>query len=104
MKRLLGESVCHELGLYDIPPNLRISVVVPIYNERATLLEIVRRIRAVPIAKEIILVDDSSTDGTRDLLAALDCGDDLRVILHDRNRGKGRPCGPVSPKPPATSF
>jgi len=89
LKSLLGQSLCRELGVYPIPPGLRVSVVVPIYNEKTTLLEIVRRIRAVPIAKEIILVDDGSTDGTRDLLAALDCGDDVRVILHERNRGKG---------------
>ena len=61
----------------------------PVYNERATLSEIVRRIRAVPIAKEIILVDDASTDGTRELLAAFEPADDLRVVLHERNRGKG---------------
>jgi glycosyltransferase involved in cell wall biosynthesis len=89
LKTLLGESLCRELGVYQIPADLRISVVVPVYNEKATLLEIVRRIRAVPIPKEIILVDDASTDGTRDLLATMDCGDDVRVILHERNRGKG---------------
>ena len=89
LQSLFGESLCRELGIYHIPPELRISVVVPVYNEKATLPEIVRRIRAVPIAKEIILVDDGSTDGTRDLLAAMDCGDDVRVILHERNRGKG---------------
>jgi glycosyltransferase involved in cell wall biosynthesis len=89
LQSLLGQSMCRELGIYPIPPELRVSVVVPIYNEKATLLEIVRRIRAVPIAKEIILVDDGSTDGTRDLLATMDCGNDVRVILHERNRGKG---------------
>ena len=71
LQELLGESLCRELGVYPIPPDWRISVVVPVYNERATLQEIVRRIRAVPIAKEIILVDDGSSDGTRDLLATL---------------------------------
>ena len=89
LKSLLGESLCRELGVYTVPAGLRISVVVPVYNEKATLLEIVRRIRAVPIPKEIILVDDGSTDGTRDLLAALDRGHDVRVVLHDKNQGKG---------------
>jgi glycosyltransferase involved in cell wall biosynthesis len=86
---LLGETVCRELGVYPLPEGLRISVVVPIYNERATVVEIVRRIRAVPIPKEIILVDDASSDGTREVLATLDRGEDLRVVLHERNRGKG---------------
>jgi glycosyltransferase involved in cell wall biosynthesis len=89
LKSLVGPSVCRELGVYDIPAGLKISVVVPVYNEKTTLFEIVRRIRAVPIPKEIILVDDGSTDGTRELLAGLDRGDDVRVVLHERNRGKG---------------
>jgi glycosyltransferase involved in cell wall biosynthesis len=89
LKNLLGESTCRELGIYPIPKDLKISVVVPVYNERATIAEIVRRIRAVPIAKEILLVDDGSTDGTREVLAGLDCGNDVRVILHAKNQGKG---------------
>jgi glycosyltransferase involved in cell wall biosynthesis len=89
LQSLFGENICRDLGVYQPPPDLRLSVVVPVYNEKATLLEIVRRIRAVPIPKEILLVDDCSTDGTRDLLASMDCGDDVRVILHERNRGKG---------------
>jgi glycosyltransferase involved in cell wall biosynthesis len=89
LRSLLGESVCRELGIYPLPEGLRISVDVPIYNEKTTVTEIVRRIREVPIAKEIILVDDGSSDGTRDVLAGFDCRDDLRIVLHDRNRGKG---------------
>jgi glycosyltransferase involved in cell wall biosynthesis len=89
VKNLFGKSLCRELGIYTLPAGLKISVVVPVYNEKATLDEIVRRIRAVDIPKEIILVDDGSTDGTRELLAALDRGNDVRVILHERNRGKG---------------
>lgn len=89
LRGLIGESICRELGIYPLPEGLRISVVVPIYNEKATIAEIVRRIRAVPIPKEIILVDDGSTDGTRDVLAAMDCGEDVRIVLHERNCGKG---------------
>jgi glycosyltransferase involved in cell wall biosynthesis len=85
----LGADVCRELGIFPLPEGLRISVVVPVYNEKETLLEIIRRVREVPIPKEIILVDDFSTDGTRDLLSSLDCGQDIRIFLHERNRGKG---------------
>ena len=84
-----GKDICRELGIFPLPEALRISVVVPVYNEKATVSEIVRRIRAVPIAKEIILVDDGSTDGTRDVLATFEQGEDLRIILHEQNRGKG---------------
>ena len=75
--------------LFSPSKQLRISVVMPVYNERATVSEMVRRIRAVPIDKEIILVDDASTDGTRDLLKLIGPTDDLRIVMHDKNRGKG---------------
>ena len=68
------------------PPTL--TVVVPVFNEAATVREILRRVRAAPVTKEIVVVDDGSTDGTRELLAK-EGGDDLRVILHPANRGKG---------------
>ncbi|NLF08564.1 MAG: glycosyltransferase family 2 protein, partial [Pirellulaceae bacterium] len=89
LQNLLGTELCWELGIYPLPDDLKISVVVPIYNEKSTVEEIVRRIRAVPIPKEIILVDDGSTDGTRDVLAAMDCRDDVRIVLHEKNSGKG---------------
>jgi len=70
---------------------LKLSVVIPAYNERPTIAEIIRRVQAVEIGldKEIILVDDGSTDGTRELLQGL-ASPGLKVILHERNRGKGR--------------
>jgi glycosyltransferase involved in cell wall biosynthesis len=88
-KRCLGEGVCRQLGLYPIPKDLRLSVVIPAYNEKETLEELVRRVRAVPIPKEIILVDDGSTDGTADVLADMEGDRDLRILRHERNRGKG---------------
>src|SRR4051812_28893073 len=71
-----------------------LSVIVPVYNERDTLAEIVRRIRAVDLdtlglRKEIVLVDDGSTDGTRDLLPGLAELPGVRILLLPRNRGKG---------------
>jgi glycosyltransferase involved in cell wall biosynthesis len=77
----------------EAPAKLRkLSVVVPVYNERNTLVEVLRRMRAVElpdgIEREIIVVDDGSTDGTRDVLRQL--GDStVRIVLHDANKGKG---------------
>ncbi len=68
------------------PPKL--SVVIPVYNEKKSLLEIIRRVQAVPIEKEIILVDDFSTDGTRDLLRDLE-KQQFKVLYHEKNQGKG---------------
>jgi len=73
-------------------PLRRLSVVVPVYNERGTVVEVLRRMRAVElpagIESEIIVVDDGSTDGTRDVLRQLH-DSTVRVVLHDTNRGKG---------------
>jgi glycosyltransferase involved in cell wall biosynthesis len=68
------------------PPQL--TVVIPVYNEKQSLLEIIRRVQSVPIEKEIILVDDFSTDGTRNLLRELE-RQHFKVLYHERNQGKG---------------
>ena len=71
---------------------VRLSIVMPCYNERATIREIVSRVLAVDlptIEKEILIVDDGSTDGTREILAELDGRDNVRVLLQPRNEGKG---------------
>ncbi len=69
--------------------DLKLSVIIPCYNEKGTIEEIVRRVRAVGLTHEILLVDDGSTDGTRDVLSKMEKHDDLRIILHKRNMGKG---------------
>ncbi len=71
-----------------MPATPTLSVIVPVSNEKGTVLEILRRIKAVDIAKEIVVVDDGSTDGTRDLLEQID-DPEIRLILHEKNAGKG---------------
>lgn len=68
---------------------LRLSVIIPCYNERATIREIVAAVQATGRAHEIIIVDDGSTDGTRDVLPELEAQPGVRVLYHERNRGKG---------------
>jgi len=68
---------------------LKLSVVMPVYNETSTIREIVRRVGEVPLEKEILIVDDGSTDGTRDILRELDGRDGVRVFLQPVNQGKG---------------
>jgi len=68
---------------------MKLSVVMPVYNEAETVREIVAQVLAVPIPKEILIVDDGSTDGTRDILRELDGKDGIRVFLQPTNQGKG---------------
>ena len=67
----------------------RLSVVMPVYNERATIDEIIPRVLAVPIPTELIVVDDCSTDGTRQRLEALQREHSFTLLLQERNQGKG---------------
>lgn len=66
-----------------------VSVIVPVYNEAAHLDDLLRAVLASPVDKEVIIVDDGSTDGTREKLLALPPRENVRVIFHERNSGKG---------------
>src|ERR1700683_4777980 len=66
-----------------------LSVIVPIYNEAAHVEELLRSIQAAPVAKEIVIVDDGSTDGTREKLLALPTAENVTVVFHQKNCGKG---------------
>lgn len=68
---------------------MRLSVIIPVYDERPTIQQVLDRVRAVPIDKEILVVDDGSRDGTREYLQALPPQPDLRVFFQPQNRGKG---------------
>jgi len=79
-----------EESAFEKPVYRTLSVVVPVYNERNTVAEILRRIRSVqiPLEIDVVVVDDGSTDGTEKVLSALQ-DSTVRVLTHDRNRGKG---------------
>jgi hypothetical protein len=102
-----GSSGAQDPGSRRAPPSVRggshaadrllerkdyrtLSVIVPVYNERATVAEIIRRVRAadVPLVVDVVVVDDGSTDGTDQVLAAV-ADSTVRVVRHERNRGKG---------------
>ena len=71
------------------PAGFRLSVVIPVFNEAATILNVIEQVRAVPLPAEVIVVDDCSTDGTRDALERLRGTEGLQLILKPRNEGKG---------------
>ena len=89
LQKLLGEGACRQIGIYALPDGFKLSVVIPVYNERQWIEELVRRVEAVPIPKEIVIVDDCSTDGTRALLKQLETHPDIRVFYQPVNQGKG---------------
>ncbi len=74
-----------------LPPHEQplVSFIIPIFNEVLLIETVLRRVRALPIRKELILVDDCSVDGTQDILEAEKSSPDTLVLRHDRNRGKG---------------
>ena len=67
----------------------KLSVIIPVYNEAESIQEILKRVQHTKLAKEIIVVDDGSKDGTRDILKKLDGKGGVHVILHEQNKGKG---------------
>jgi glycosyltransferase involved in cell wall biosynthesis len=68
---------------------MKISVIIPAFNEVKTIKEIVRRVKATNLVSEIVIIDDGSVDGTRQLLRSMEGEPQLKVIYHERNQGKG---------------
>lgn len=68
---------------------MKLSVIIPVYNEVESIETILKRVHDTKLANEIIVVDDGSKDGTRDILKTLDGKNGVRVILHEKNQGKG---------------
>ncbi|MEI7686307.1 MAG: glycosyltransferase family 2 protein [Planctomycetota bacterium] len=88
LQTLLGDGACRQLGIVPVPEGFKLSVVIPVYNERQWIHEVVRRVEATPFPKEIILIDDCSTDGTRDMLAEF-AERGHKVVYQEVNQGKG---------------
>src|SRR6516225_2545839 len=88
LHELLGEAACRQIGIYPIPDGFKLSVVIPVYNEERWIREVVRRVQAVPIPKELVIVEDCSKDNTREILKELE-GDNVRVFYQPHNQGKG---------------
>lgn len=98
LRAALESSTRGELGLLTLPENFTLSVVMPVYNERETIREVIQRVFATWLPIELVIVDDGSSDGTRDILHALSIEDfatdshpasTLEVKLHESNQGKG---------------
>jgi glycosyltransferase involved in cell wall biosynthesis len=68
---------------------MKLSVIIPVYNESKSIREIIKRVMDTNLVWEIVIVDDYSIDGTRDLLKELDGKDNVSVVLHEKNQGKG---------------
>ncbi|QDV30541.1 Undecaprenyl-phosphate 4-deoxy-4-formamido-L-arabinose transferase [Planctopirus ephydatiae] len=98
VRRQLGDVVCRQLGIYAVADDILLSVVIPIYNEKDSFKVLLDRVKAVPIRKEIVLIDDCSKDGTRDQLKELEAElaqsppDEFNKLVfayHEKNMGKG---------------
>jgi glycosyltransferase involved in cell wall biosynthesis len=89
LRQLLGTHVARALCLYPLPEDFLLSVVIPVFNEVETVAEVVRRVRHCGVPCQVILIDDGSTDGTRELLSQWRDQEDLVILFHEANQGKG---------------
>jgi glycosyltransferase involved in cell wall biosynthesis len=94
LERLLGVPLCRRMGIYPLPEGFRLSVVMPVYNEVQTLPRVAERLGTTGLSLELVIVDDGSTDGSRDILSrwkqdGLAGIERLNILFHERNRGKG---------------
>lgn len=87
--RLIGDDVCRRLGIYALPADFVLSVIIPVYNEATTLEKVIARVRETHLPMELICVDDGSSDGTREVLERLASEQDLKAVFHAKNQGKG---------------
>jgi glycosyltransferase involved in cell wall biosynthesis len=89
LESLLGTAVCRRLGIYRLSQDFMLSVVIPVFNEAPTIDKVIHRVRECGIRCELIVVDDASTDGTREALERYRGQDDVRLYFQETNQGKG---------------
>lgn len=89
MQRFLGPNACRRLAIFALPADFVLSVIVPVYNECVTVENVLQRLRQTGLPVQIILVDDGSNDGSSDILDRCAASDDVLLIRHPHNQGKG---------------
>lgn len=89
LEALLGRNICRKLDVYPLPADFLLTVVIPVYNERHTLANVVERVRSTGIPTQIVIVDDASTDGSWDVIEGWRGDADVEVLRHSENMGKG---------------
>ncbi|MEL6110219.1 MAG: glycosyltransferase family 2 protein [Planctomycetota bacterium] len=89
MQRDLGADACRKLGIFALPEGFLLSVVVPVFNESGTVASVIERLRETGLPMQIILVDDGSRDGTFEAMSVFSGDEDITLIAHEKNRGKG---------------
>src|SRR4051812_44365094 len=83
LHELMGEAACKQVGIIRIPAGFKLTVAIPVFNEERWVRELIRRVQAVEIPKEIVIVDDFSTDNTRAILKELE-SDEVRVFYQPK--------------------
>lgn len=95
LEKQFGKTFCQSLGIYSIPESFCLSVVIPVYNEEKTLEKLVHTVAAVPIRKQIILINDCSKDASKIVMEKLakefqdDAVNSILLLEHEKNQGKG---------------
>ena len=91
LQRAIVEDIGYQVPdlTFDLPADFLLSVVVPVFNERETVTKLLARVQALPLPLEIVVVDDCSTDGTREVLARLETINNVHVVYKPQNEGKG---------------
>lgn len=89
MRALMGTDACQRLAIFPLPDGFLLSVIVPVYNECATVPGVIDRLRETGLPLQIVLVDDGSVDGSGDVLDGFRDAADTELVRHETNRGKG---------------
>lgn len=95
MEKQFGKTFCQSLGIFSLPDEFLLSVVIPVYNEEKTIENLVQTVAAVPIRKQIILIDDCSKDSSKTVMECIvksfqgNANNTVLLLAHEINKGKG---------------